>query len=142
VYLREVTRLPTIRIIALRSLQTDGVSREVESLVFDVVLPPPTDSPGKPIAGKYSVAGWSSNSNGAVAPDVVSLKCGPVWSSVLLNATALLFWEHRFRSIMDPSTIAENAVNLNVNLMRWRVLPELDVDMLTSTKFLLIGAGA
>ena len=42
---------------------------------------------------------------------------------------------------MDPATIAENAVNLNVNLMRWRVLPDLNVDMLASTKFLLIGAG-
>lgn len=43
---------------------------------------------------------------------------------------------------MDPGTIAENAVNLNVNLMRWRVLPELNVEMLASTKVLLIGAGA
>lgn len=42
---------------------------------------------------------------------------------------------------MDPTAIAENAVNLNVNLMRWRVLPDLNVDMLSSTKFLLIGAG-
>ena len=42
---------------------------------------------------------------------------------------------------MDPTTIAENAVNLNVNLMRWRILPELDVSMLSSTKVLMIGAG-
>ncbi len=46
------------------------------------------------------------------------------------------------RDTADPTRLAETSVNLNVNLMRWRALPELDVDMLSTSKFLLIGAGA
>lgn len=44
-------------------------------------------------------------------------------------------------SVLDPSRLAENSVRLNIKLMRWRALPELDVDLLEQTKCLLLGAG-
>ena len=44
-------------------------------------------------------------------------------------------------SVLDPARLAENSVRLNIKLMRWRALPELDVELLAQTKCLLLGAG-
>lgn len=37
--------------------------------------------------------------------------------------------------------LAEQAVDLNLKLMRWRILPELDLEKIAATKCLLLGAG-
>lgn len=37
--------------------------------------------------------------------------------------------------------MAAKAVDLNIKLMKWRVLPTLDIEKLHTTKCLLIGAG-
>lgn len=44
-------------------------------------------------------------------------------------------------SVLDPARLAENSVRLNIKLMRWRALPNLDVDLLSQTRCLLLGAG-
>eukprot|EP00743_Colponemidia_sp_Colp-15_P005268 GILK01005667.1.p1 GENE.GILK01005667.1~~GILK01005667.1.p1 ORF type:complete len:681 (+),score=116.50 GILK01005667.1:36-2045(+) len=59
---------------------------------------------------------------------------------------ATVGWEKQPRSIdlrksMDPVTIAESAVDLNLKLMRWRLLPELDTERVAKTRCLLLGAG-
>ena len=43
--------------------------------------------------------------------------------------------------MMDPAKLADQAVDLNLKLMRWRILPSLDLDKVASTKCLLLGAG-
>ncbi|KAL2919148.1 Autophagy protein 7 [Polyrhizophydium stewartii] len=43
--------------------------------------------------------------------------------------------------LMDPTRLAETAVDLNLKLMRWRILPELQLDRISQTKCLLLGAG-
>jgi len=42
---------------------------------------------------------------------------------------------------MDLKQIVENAVELNLKLMRWRVLPSRDLERVFATKCLLLGAG-
>ncbi|GAA0162154.1 ubiquitin-protein ligase [Lithospermum erythrorhizon] len=42
---------------------------------------------------------------------------------------------------MDPNRLAIQAADLNLKLMRWRALPSLDLNTLSNTKCLLIGAG-
>ncbi|EIW75651.1 E1-like protein-activating [Coniophora puteana RWD-64-598 SS2] len=43
--------------------------------------------------------------------------------------------------MMDPTRLADQAVDLNLKLMRWRIMPSLDLDKVASTRCLLLGAG-
>ena len=45
------------------------------------------------------------------------------------------------KSFMDEQTLAREAVDLNIKLMKWRMLPRLDLDKLQTVKCLMIGAG-
>ena len=42
---------------------------------------------------------------------------------------------------MDPARLADQAVDLNLKLMKWRISPNLDLDAIKNTKCLLLGAG-
>ncbi|ODQ80585.1 hypothetical protein BABINDRAFT_160845 [Babjeviella inositovora NRRL Y-12698] len=44
-------------------------------------------------------------------------------------------------SLIDPIQLADQAVDLNLKLMKWRIAPELDLDVMKATKCLLLGAG-
>eukprot|EP01147_Barroeca_monosierra_P011129 gene11129-3189_t len=42
---------------------------------------------------------------------------------------------------MDPNMLASSAVDLNLKLMRWRLMPNIDLERISQTKCLLLGAG-
>lgn len=44
-------------------------------------------------------------------------------------------------SLIDPKQLAEQAVDLNLRLMKWRVAPELNLEIIKKQKVLLLGAG-
>lgn len=67
---------------------------------------------------KPSVVGWERNSAGKLGPKLADL--GP---------------------LMDPKRLADQAVDLNLKLMRWRILPEINLEKIQSTRCLLLGAG-
>uniref|UniRef100_A0A182K716 Ubiquitin-like modifier-activating enzyme ATG7 n=1 Tax=Anopheles christyi TaxID=43041 RepID=A0A182K716_9DIPT len=70
-------------------------------------------------AGKLSVwAGWESDENGKYLPRFTSLN-----------------------DSMSPKSLAENAVNLNLKLMKWRLIPSINLEAISRTKCLLLGAG-
>ena len=79
--------------------------------------PPPAEllAPGAPAP---SAVGWEVNAKGRAGPRVADLG-----------------------SSMDPQRLAAQAVDLNLKLMRWRLLPQLDAPALAATKCLLLGAG-
>jgi ubiquitin-like modifier-activating enzyme ATG7 len=62
--------------------------------------------------------GWERNVQGKLGPRVVDL--GP---------------------LMDPTRLADTSVDLNLKLMKWRVMPDLDLEKIKQTKCLLLGAG-
>lgn len=43
--------------------------------------------------------------------------------------------------MMDPTRLADQAVDLNLKLMRWRIIPSLDLEKVARTRCLLLGAG-
>lgn len=62
--------------------------------------------------------GWEKNEKDKLVPRVVDLS-----------------------HILDPVKLSENAVNLNLKLMRWRLVPELDLEKISELKVLILGAG-
>uniref|UniRef100_A0A8C6KSA1 Ubiquitin-like modifier-activating enzyme ATG7 n=1 Tax=Nothobranchius furzeri TaxID=105023 RepID=A0A8C6KSA1_NOTFU len=62
--------------------------------------------------------GWEKNPKGAMGPRMVNLS-----------------------ECMDPKRLAESSVDLNLKLMRWRLVPSLELEKVVNTKCLLLGAG-
>jgi ubiquitin-like modifier-activating enzyme ATG7 len=67
---------------------------------------------------KYKVVGWELNARS---------KPGPRWVNL--------------RPLLDSHHLAIQAADLNLKLMKWRMIPDLKVEQLQSTKVLLLGAG-
>lgn len=86
------------------------------SLVINVELPNLTDWRSPDFTPE--AVGWERTIHGRLGPRHVHLA-----------------------STMDPKRLAMSAADLNLKLMRWRLLPSLDVPLLSSTKCLLLGAG-
>lgn len=64
------------------------------------------------------VSGWERNPQGKLAPRLMDLS-----------------------SLIDPLVIAEQSVDLNLKLMKWRVSPDIDLDIIKGTKTLILGSG-
>ncbi|THG93509.1 hypothetical protein EW026_g7746 [Hermanssonia centrifuga] len=67
---------------------------------------------------KLTAVGWEKNVQGKLGPRLADLA-----------------------PMMDPARLADQAVDLNLKLMRWRILPSLDLDKIAGTRCLLLGAG-
>ena len=75
--------------------------------------------PVLPAPDSLRVVGWERNSRGKLAPRKVK----------------------DIRAGMSAETLARDAAALNLQLMKWRMLPALKLDVLGTTKCLLVGAG-
>lgn len=64
------------------------------------------------------VTGWERNEHGKLTSRIIDLS-----------------------SYMDPTKLADQAVDLNLKLMKWRIAPDLDLSIVSQTKCLLLGAG-
>lgn len=73
---------------------------------------------GQEDRGTPAAVGWERNAQGKLAPKVADL--GP---------------------LMDPKRLADQAVDLNLKLMRWRIMPDIQLEKIASTRCLLLGAG-
>ena len=49
---------------------------------------------------------------------------------------------HDLKGIFDPESLAQSAVGLNLKLMKWRMVPELDLEVTKDKKILLLGSGS
>ncbi|PPQ66819.1 hypothetical protein CVT24_008678 [Panaeolus cyanescens] len=76
--------------------------------------PPSTSSPPP----RMSAVGWEKNPQGKLGPRLADLA-----------------------PMMDPTRLAGQAVDLNLKLMRWRILPALELEKIAETRALLLGAG-
>ncbi|XP_068172418.1 ubiquitin-like modifier-activating enzyme ATG7 isoform X1 [Antennarius striatus] len=107
------SKLDTVEVLCFRDRTLQGNRSVQHSLIFHLKLPeiPCTSACPKSV-------GWEKNPKGAMGPRMVNLS-----------------------ECMDPKRLAESSVDLNLKLMRWRLVPSLDLDKVVSTKCLLLGAG-
>ena len=66
-----------------------------------------------------SVVGWEKNAKGQLGPRHANM-----------------------RASMDPAKLAEASVDLNLKLMKWRLVPDLDLEKIKATKCLLLGTSS
>lgn len=76
------------------------------------------DLSSNPVPQCPLVTGWEKNESQQMAPKRINLS-----------------------RLLDPKKLAENAVNLNLRLMKWRLLPNLDLDKIANTRCLILGCG-
>lgn len=74
-----------------------------------------------------------------VVPDAKSTHTGGVWEKSEANRMAPRLID--LSATLDPAKLSETASDLNVRLMKWRALPQLQDGMLKATRVLLLGAG-
>lgn len=90
-------------------------SLPTESLTSIVILDPASSAYDR---ANPTAVGWEKNTAGKLGPRMADLG-----------------------GLMDPKRLADQAVDLNLKLMRWRIMPALDLDKIKNTKCLLLGAG-
>ncbi|KAF8154668.1 hypothetical protein B0H34DRAFT_783781 [Crassisporium funariophilum] len=110
----------TLRILRWRDLDLPTSSTDMtwKSQFGILKVVPSGDVAAATLEARPSAVGWEKNPQGKLGPRVADLA-----------------------PMMDPTRLAAQAVDLNLKLMRWRILPSLDLDKMSSTKCLLLGAG-
>ncbi|KAI1850775.1 hypothetical protein JX266_004057, partial [Neoarthrinium moseri] len=113
VLVRQRFRLTKVQILCYRDVQSRR--HEARSIVLPLAMDP-VDAMES--AEMPKPTGWERNPAGKIAPRSVSLA-----------------------ESMDPTRIADQSVDLNLKLMKWRISPELNLDIIKNTKCLLLGSG-
>ncbi|KIJ43809.1 hypothetical protein M422DRAFT_30685 [Sphaerobolus stellatus SS14] len=111
-YHPESTR--TVRVLSWRDAEPAPAGKAWRSRVGVLTVGEPTVD----LKAKPSAVGWEKNAQGKLGPRLADLG-----------------------GMMDPARLADQAVDLNLKLMRWRILPELNLEKVAQTKCLLLGAG-
>uniref|UniRef100_A0A8D3ATF2 Ubiquitin-like modifier-activating enzyme ATG7 n=1 Tax=Scophthalmus maximus TaxID=52904 RepID=A0A8D3ATF2_SCOMX len=107
------SKLDTVEVLCFRDRTLQGSRSIQHSLIFQVKLPELSNNSACPKS-----VGWEKNPKGAMGPRMVNLS-----------------------ECMDPKRLAESSVDLNLKLMRWRLVPSLDLEKVVNIKCLLLGAG-
>lgn len=113
VLVRQRFHLSKVQILCYR--ETQSRRHEARSLVLPLAM---DKVESMDTADMPKPTGWERNPAGKIAPRSVSLA-----------------------ESMDPTRIADQSVDLNLKLMKWRISPELNLDVIKDTKCLLLGAG-
>ncbi|KAG8813524.1 Autophagy protein 7 [Serendipita sp. 399] len=101
------------RVLCWRDTVVPGASGQWRSRAGTIVANDKTLSGTRPAA-----VGWERNAQGKLSPRMADLG-----------------------SSMDPLQLADQALGLNLKLMRWRRLPALNLEKVADTRCLLLGAG-
>lgn len=98
--------------LAFRDKYKNGVRDVGHSLVFSIDLVDLTPD------DKRQIVGWEKNEKNLPYPRIVDMS-----------------------STMNKEKLAESAVSLNLKLMKWRIAPDIDLDIIKNQKCLLLGSG-
>lgn len=115
VLIRHRYRLDKVQIMCYRDTQPKR--HEARSIILPLATDQ-ADENGTGPAKVPNVTGWERDGNNRLRPRVANLA-----------------------EYMDPARLADQAVDLNLKLMKWRLAPNLDLDIIKNAKCLLLGAG-
>ena len=113
VLIRHRFKLRNVQILCYRD--TQARRHEARSIILPLAMDPVENME---LSAMPAVTGWERNLNRQLRPRVANLA-----------------------EYMDPGRLADQAVDLNLKLMKWRLAPNLDLDVIKNTKCLLLGAG-
>ncbi|XP_057318718.1 uncharacterized protein LOC130663487 isoform X1 [Microplitis mediator] len=103
----------TINILSIRGKNLES------SVIFTIKV---TENFNKDFKKKEMIegrlVGWETNVNGKMGPNIADLS-----------------------ESLDPNRMAARAVNLNLKLMKWRLVPDLNLEKISKLRCLLLGAG-
>lgn len=114
VLIQQRFRLERVQILCYRDVQSRR--HEARSIILPLAQAPNSNSQYGP-GEMPRVTGWERTGN------------------------ALRAKKANLAEYMDPTRLADQSVDLNLKLMKWRIAPELDLDIIRGTKCLLLGAG-
>ncbi|KAL8729416.1 MAG: hypothetical protein Q9166_004746 [cf. Caloplaca sp. 2 TL-2023] len=113
-------RLHKVQILCYRDIQPRR--EDARSMILSLALDKTADTT---TADRFTlgqdlprVSGWERNAAGKISSKVANLG-----------------------EYMDPQRLADQAVDLNLKLIKWRISPRLDLEIVKKTKCLLLGAG-
>lgn len=113
VLIRHRYKLQDVQILCYRD--THIKRHEARSIVLPLVMDPVENMEVIKIP---KITGWERNAKGELKPRMANLG-----------------------EYMDPVRLADQAIDLNLKLMKWRLAPNLDLETIKETKCLLLGAG-
>lgn len=113
VLIRQRFKLTKVKILCFRD--TQARRHEAQSIILPLEM---DNLPNLEMSEMPKVTGWERARNGKLQAQQTNLG-----------------------EYMDPARLADSSVDLNLKLMKWRVAPDLDLDVIKSAKCLLLGAG-
>jgi ubiquitin-like modifier-activating enzyme ATG7 len=121
VLVRQRWKRDRIQILCYR--ETQARRDAARSVILDMEIPRQVKKKAEEEVAKDPLAlpkvvGWERNAQGKLAGRMVDLT-----------------------EYMDPKKLADSSVDLNLKLMKWRISPNLNLDLIKETKCLLLGAG-
>ncbi|KAF2436313.1 autophagy ubiquitin-activating enzyme ApgG [Tothia fuscella] len=116
VLIRQLFKLADIQILCYRD--THQKRDQPHSRILHLNSTSPDGSPPQPLTTIPKVTGWERNEAAKLTSRTIDLA-----------------------EYMDPTRLADQAVDLNLKLIKWRIAPSIDLDVIKNAKCLLLGAG-
>jgi ubiquitin-like modifier-activating enzyme ATG7 len=113
VLIRHRFKFSKIQILCFRDVHARR--HEAKSIVMNLSMEPLANME---FTEMPKVTGWERNEKGRVTSRLIDLGAH-----------------------MDPTRLADQSVDLNLKLMKWRIAPNLNLDVIRETRCLLLGAG-
>ena len=136
VLVRKRWGLEKVQILCYRDIQSRR--EDARSLVLNLTVDPRKEI--IPTAGSVDsdepmpkVSGWERSNNGKISSKIANL-------GEYMNPQRYEYCGVIPRLLTSPR-LADQAVDLNLKLIKWRIAPGLDLDIVKNTKCLLLGAG-
>ena len=123
--IRQRWHLDSVQILCYRDTQFRR--DKPQSIILNLKSMSPVNADEEPLSQSSSsklypplpkISGWERNEAGRLNNRVVDLA-----------------------AYMNPERLADQAVDLNLKLIKWRIAPDVELDPIKSTKCLLLGAG-